>query len=344
MARNKSQAKNKGKSSLTIGDISKQWSDRPSIRDAFLGGARELEKELLKLSKADLEAIFGNGRNWINFEVIWSSSVNVIDYDRDVIVLHGVTIVDDDGNNAGIDSAAQKKLFSTLNKVKTSSGKVETPIMLKIKPSDNFSSQLSSFNGALNKFMASQKMKDSNTLGDWFVEHWKKQIAKEEDKFNHKLSDDLKNKIINRLVYDNKSYRLNKEDFGSLPLYKAIYDMDKGAKNTNNNLVQPLEILFLRLGAEVLKNVEKFLTANPDKTLDKLRNDIQKQIASISKSSNIEDLEKMRKELKRIDAIGGLDKLVPSEGIVFKFKGKTYKLTGLYAAVNQLQGIGRFSR
>ena len=40
--------------------------------------------------------------------------------------------------------------------------------------------------------------------------------------------------------------------------------------------------------------------------------------------------------------MGGFDKLVPSEGIVFIYKGKTYKLTGLFAAVNQLLGLTKY--
>jgi len=48
--------------------------------------------------------------------------------------------------------------------------------------------------------------------------------------------------------------------------------------------------------------------------------------------------------LKRIEAAGGFKKLVPTEGIVFVYKGKTYKLTGLFAPVNQLLGLTRYSR
>ena len=49
---------------------------------------------------------------------------------------------------------------------------------------------------------------------------------------------------------------------------------------------------------------------------------------------------KLTFELERIKAIGGFEKLVPTEGIVFVYKGKTYKLTGLFAPINQLLGIG----
>jgi hypothetical protein len=46
--------------------------------------------------------------------------------------------------------------------------------------------------------------------------------------------------------------------------------------------------------------------------------------------------------LKRIDAAGGMDSIVPLEGIVFTFNGKTYKLTGAFAPINQLLGYFKF--
>ena len=44
----------------------------------------------------------------------------------------------------------------------------------------------------------------------------------------------------------------------------------------------------------------------------------------------------------KIQSIGGFDKIVPSEGLVFIYKGKTYKLTGIFAPINQLTGLMTF--
>ena len=38
-------------------------------------------------------------------------------------------------------------------------------------------------------------------------------------------------------------------------------------------------------------------------------------------------------------ALGGVDKIVPNEGIVFVYKENTYKLTGTFAPLNQILGI-----
>ena len=44
-------------------------------------------------------------------------------------------------------------------------------------------------------------------------------------------------------------------------------------------------------------------------------------------------------ELERLAAVGGKDKIVPNEGIVFTYKGGTYKLTGTFASLNQILGL-----
>jgi len=44
-------------------------------------------------------------------------------------------------------------------------------------------------------------------------------------------------------------------------------------------------------------------------------------------------------ELQRLNAIGGTDKIVPNEGIVFVYGGQTFKLTGTFAPLNQILGL-----
>ena len=43
-----------------------------------------------------------------------------------------------------------------------------------------------------------------------------------------------------------------------------------------------------------------------------------------------------------IKKAGGFDKIVPSEGIVFDYKSNTYKLTGVFAPINQILGMSKF--
>ena len=50
------------------------------------------------------------------------------------------------------------------------------------------------------------------------------------------------------------------------------------------------------------------------------------------------------KQLERIKRLGGFEKIVPVEGIVFTYGGNTYKLTGAFAPINQILGTLKYSR
>ena len=108
--------------------------------------------------------------------------------------------------------------------------------------------------------------------------------------------------------------------------------------------MEPFESIFLRLGALVLSNVSQVLAADPSKSTQEIKRDIATVIKQVQQSKDPEILKKVEYQLKRIEKLGGLDRIVPIEGIVFTFKGNTYKLTGAFAPVNQLIGILKFGR
>jgi hypothetical protein len=67
-------------------------------------------------------------------------------------------------------------------------------------------------------------------------------------------------------------------------------------------------------------------------------------IKELQTSNDIKTLDKLKVELGRIQRLGGFEAIVPSEGIVFTYKGNTYKLTGAFAPINQILGVLKYSR
>ena len=108
--------------------------------------------------------------------------------------------------------------------------------------------------------------------------------------------------------------------------------------------IKPIEQLFLQLGVEVMSNMESFMAANPDEAVQRIRTAIAKDIKSIRKSGDVQTMQKLQAQLRRIKDLGGFKNIVPSEGLTFHFKGKLYKFTGLFAPVNNLLGLIKFSR
>ena len=108
--------------------------------------------------------------------------------------------------------------------------------------------------------------------------------------------------------------------------------------------ILPFENIFLELGSVVLKNVSNLLAANPDQEMQRLHNQIRTEADKIKQNGDLSQISKVEGELARLERIGGIDSIIPTEGLVFKYKGKMYKLTGTFAAINQLMGIIKYGR
>lgn len=121
------------------------------------------------------------------------------------------------------------------------------------------------------------------------------------------------------------------------------FDKEDVKKKYKEN-IRPFEDLFLELGSIIMKNATEFLAANPSDEAQRLRREIETQAAKIKKTGGVEQIKKVEAELARLSRIGGIESIFPTEGIVFKYKGKIYKLTGTFAAINALLGIIKYGR
>ena len=135
-----------------------------------------------------------------------------------------------------------------------------------------------------------------------------------------------------------------KKDFKNHPEFlEWILTTDKNdhAKMVKDNM-KPFEILFFEVGAEILKNVSGYIAANPDKAVQGIKKRLDAAIKDVKKGGDLKKLNRLQIQMDRLNAIGGLKSIVPTEGIVFKYQGKTYKFTGAFAPVNQITGLMSF--
>lgn len=107
--------------------------------------------------------------------------------------------------------------------------------------------------------------------------------------------------------------------------------------------------MFLKLGARVLKNLENLAALNPDQSVQSIKKELRTAIEQIKLAANTPGYEDgeaalvfLKRELQRIRDIGGFNSILPTEGLVFTYNGKLYKLTGAFAPVNQILGYLKF--
>jgi hypothetical protein len=99
------------------------------------------------------------------------------------------------------------------------------------------------------------------------------------------------------------------------------------------------EEIFLGVGSDVLSFMSSVLTASPDSALQQMRSKLDSAIGTIRATGDASQIQKLELELQRLNSIGGFDKIVPNEGIIFNYKGNVFKMTGAFASLNQLLGI-----
>jgi len=84
------------------------------------------------------------------------------------------------------------------------------------------------------------------------------------------------------------------------------------------------------------------LAVNPNKTVQRIRSKLKSAISDVKSGGDLKKLNILKQQLNKLNKIGGIDAIMPSEGVVFKYNGKTYKFTGAFASINQIVGLMTF--
>ena len=113
------------------------------------------------------------------------------------------------------------------------------------------------------------------------------------------------------------------------------------SKQVKENM-KPFEILFFQVGAEIMKNISDWMAVNPNSTVQRMKKKLDSSISNVRKGGDLKKLNKLKQQIGKLNSIGGLDAIVPTEGIVFKYNGKVYKFTGAFAPINQITGMMTF--
>ena len=348
-ARNKGHLKNGGKTSLSVSGVASLFSGRGEIKNAFVGAMKDLEKAIGSLSNAQQTKVFGNGTKWMNLEVIYPQTSNIIDYDVAEIIFHGALEYDKSGRPIGQAKDSARMLQGMILQVNQNIQKrfnIGKPNFLKVPKVQNFGKLKSKFIGKLNKLQSQYGLKNSDTLGMYHEAFWKEYVFNAGKQFKVNIKPDQFVKLVRRWAYFDKSYKIPqiRKDFKGNPEFnKWVLDTDKKnhMKIFKDN-IKPFEILFFQVGVEILKNIQGFLAVSPDRATQKIRQDVISAMNDLRKPGNIEKLNKLKLQIEKLEAIGGLNAIVPSEGLVFKYKGNLYKFTGAFAPINQILGSLRF--
>jgi hypothetical protein len=348
-ARNKGHLRNGGETALDANGIISKFKGRGDISDAFSFAVQDLEKAIGKLSDKQRNKIFKNGKAWMNLEVMWPKSANVINYDKAEIVFHGSLEYDDSGTAVGEVKGSARMLAGMIKQVNQNIQKhykIGKPNFLTVPKHQDFDKKKAYFVNKLKKLQSEYKLKDNDTLALYHQKFWEDFVKQGEGMYTSGIPKKVQKNLVKRWAFFDKSYKIAtiKKDLAKYPAFLEWVlgvDKDDHSAIAKENM-KPFEVLFFELGAEIMKNVSGWLAASPDATVARVKKQLDAAIKDVRSGKDLKKLNTLKLQLDKLKAIGGLDAIVPSEGIVFKYNGKTYKFTGAFASANQITGLMTF--
>ena len=342
-ARNKSHLKNSGEGALNISGVASKFQGRGGLTDAYNFAMEDLTSAIKSLSKAQRDKIFQQGSSFMNLEVIYPTSVNVIPYGQPLLVFHGTMQYDVDGKAIGENQGAARTLagmIKQINKDVQDNYTIQGPPVVELPKAKELSNLQSKFSSKVNKLQSEYGLNDSDGVADYHQAWWESWVDKNTPST---IDNKIKMGLVKRWAFMDKSFRLDKKNISDVTVLDWAKKIDKQdqKKLTKDNL-RKFEDIFLGVGAEVLSFMSSVLTVNSDSAIRGMKKRLDQTIKDVKKSGDVKKIEKLKMELERLSAAGGKQKIVPNEGIVFVYKGNTYKLTGTFAPLNQILGLMYF--
>jgi hypothetical protein len=336
-ARNKGHLANAGANAMGIEGVASKFAGRGGLTDAYNFAMKDLSAAIQSLSEPQRKKIFNEGQCFMNLEVIWPTSVNVIPYGQALLVFHNTTCYDESGKAVSADQSAATKLAGMIKQVNAdvqSKYTIQGPPVTQLPKNENLSSKQSKYLSKLQKLQSEFQLSNNDGVSEYHQAWWSNFI----DKSKVNLQKLEKEALIRRWAFGDKSFRLNTIADKEAQTWAMDNDKVNVVKQQKEN-VRQFEEIFLGVGADVLSFMSSVLTANPNAAVADMRNRLESTAEKVRGSGDVSKIAKLKMELSRLASIGGKDKIVPNEGIVFVYKGNTYKLTGTFAPLNQILGI-----
>jgi hypothetical protein len=358
-ARNKGQLKNAAEKAMSKADMEASMAHLPdNVKNSFLDAMGDMEAAINKLTPAEKEDFFGNGTKFVNMEVLHPASQNVAAYGVTELRMHNVQEYDNDGNVINSDANAPAKLQQALQRVeatKQSTYDIKSTDMVGLKKTADYDKQKAQLTADLDAIRSKYNLSKTSKLGMYFQNAWSDFVKDAAKKYKYDIPADVLQNIVNRWAFGSKTPDLRqlRVSIENPEFQQWFIDTDKGpaVRDEKKRIVEPVEDIFLKLGVFVLRSLEGLVAINPNDSIAKMKGELASAVEAIQQKANNSEMGDddapmrfLRHQLKRLDKIGGFDAILPTEGIVFKYNGKLYKLTGAFAPLNQIIGYIKFGR
>lgn len=342
-ARNKSNIKSGGLDADALAD---KFAGRGTVHDAFVNAFDALSNAISSIPDDDRRYIFGDGTIWYSIEIIYTDNPNLIHYDDNAIVFHKASSAEFDmtkGVPTGRDVSEQfdrlMKYVDDMNDVVTSmSWRISGPVFQQLKDITD-GTIVDETISRIDNLMSEFELSDSDTIFDYITEYVIDTYFGDYD-IDPILYDD----IVKRLMKVRGSPTVNQlcRELNHDEACKTLRDINKRSHEVIRDALIGLNDILDDFAIEVLRGMTSVFVANGDAEVERLRNETLKAIDAIKRNGSKKALDMLARQAYRLRSTDAITSSL--EGIVFDYAGKTYKLTGVFAPMNQIVSMFRYNR
>lgn len=361
------------KTPWTLADLmnNPKWIGTPSVQHAFSNAGVTIDKVFKNIpnsvkffNQVDKDGGYTT-RKWVNLEILDTKNFNVIPYVESKISFHefkNVTLSKGDFNSGkeswGIsedpdNTQDMQVLQRAIDKTNRTAFKAQITPKVIFNSVDKGEYKAKKYNDYIQKLLNKYDLEINDSIADY-------KLCALLDYINKSarldfLSGDLLDRLVNRWIYNDKSENITKiaKSYDNMDdrlitkeEYAILRDFDKNdLPLVMKKIMAPLDKLFINVGNEALKSITGLANAGHENEIVKrLKTEARDIKTAVLNSDDDNAKAKLEKSLKRLAAAN--NELNATEGIVFNYQGKTLKLTGSFAPLNQLFGLkfGKFAK
>ena len=329
---------------MSIEDMVEKWASNERVQRTFVESGRTLERVFAKLG-----AKFFNPdpetRLFLNCECMIAGTTNIMPYISSKVNVHDIWIYKMVNNKWEHTETTKDGLSDIEDAMSDIDGAQITPEVI-VKVTEEGAKIRDAYFRELNKLFKDAKLKNNNTIEDY-----KKYRYNEWLESNAKWI--LDNEYGSGVIYDRYFKGVKNGDCAMNNLKKMYSDSvddlkwldSEGYKEMLKYTTEPLDIVFLRLGNDIISLCQGFINdTGKEAVIDELKRNLEQTVEEIESSPDTKEATKT-KLLNQLNRLSSLDnKINAAEGIVFTYKGRLMKCTGAFAPLNQILGSLKFNR
>ena len=318
---------------MSIKGMETKWEGKDHQLKVYIQSGKIIEQIFSKLDVKYFNPKPGI-RKIINCECIIEGKTNIMPYAKDRVAFHGYKLyeltdkIDKNGNKSWAEIDEVEGDVDAIYKAAEGIDAAKPRPNLVIKSIEDGKKFVIQFSKAIHRLFDNEDLQITDTIEDWKFARFEKVKPEWLDK-NVK-------EIFNRWFNKDKSFKATELK----KIYPEHYDEvkdDKFAKPFIGEVMGPLDNLFLSIGNELINLLDGFTNNEVhNKVVDSLKHDMKEIVELVKQSGSTEIQQKVERNLNRLKELG--DKYNSAEGVVFTYKGRLMKLTGSFAAVNQIIG------